>query len=264
MPAPGGSFWEVATDGGRVDYASRLGARGQLSLVLDRLGYDGSPLRDGDATCLGAQAQIVHQVVQKLRSGTYHFTRDRKSTPAASFVTLHGHGQGALIAEIEAATFDDVDGLVLMSWADSGRSERDQQESRREQRQCLGGTGGRASYGVGPKAFQRLLLGGATPSVRRAVTTQRNGVPCGDVASLDSAVYTAQQGNDEIEAPVLLLYGRQDTRLTAGAAGSQRGRYDAAPSTTLRRYRGGSALPLGRSAAAVRADVVRWLDSHVG
>ena len=33
---------------------------------------------------------------------------------------LQGHAAGAAIAQLEAATYDDVDGLVLMSWTDGG------------------------------------------------------------------------------------------------------------------------------------------------
>jgi hypothetical protein len=64
------------------DYATKLARNGETSLVLNRLGYGASPLENGDATCLGAQADMLHQVVQHLRSGSYDFTRAQGSTPA--------------------------------------------------------------------------------------------------------------------------------------------------------------------------------------
>ena len=61
----GGWFWNLQGQR-RYDYAGRLAKRGETSLILDRLGFDASPLADGRATCLGAQATMLHQVVQLL------------------------------------------------------------------------------------------------------------------------------------------------------------------------------------------------------
>ena len=66
------------------DYAAGLARAGETSLVLDRLGYGASPIPGGNDTCLGAQADMLHQVVQHLHSGLYRFagraTPCRRST----------------------------------------------------------------------------------------------------------------------------------------------------------------------------------------
>ena len=120
--ATGGWFWNLRQHP-RYDYATQLARRGETSLVLDRLGYDRSPLADGNATCLGAQADMLHQVVQHLRSAKYAFANSDARAPSAQRVVLHGHSLGASIAQVEAATYDDVDALVVMSWADNGPSQ---------------------------------------------------------------------------------------------------------------------------------------------
>ena len=70
----GGWFWDLAATP-RFDYAGRLAERGETSLVLDRLGFDDSPLADGRSTCLGAQATMLHQVVQNVEAGIYRVNR---------------------------------------------------------------------------------------------------------------------------------------------------------------------------------------------
>ncbi len=261
----GAWFWNLPGQRNRrYDYASRLAAQGQLSLVVDRLGYDRSPLRDGDRTCLGAQAEMLHQLVIRARSGDYRFVGDRHSVPAASFAAVHAHGQGALVAQIEAATFDDVDGLILMGWSDGSMSSREQQENQREQDTCSG-SADYASYGSGPRQFDRLLFSSAPRAVRSAARRLRNQAPCGDVSSLNAAQFDAQQHNDEIEAPVLLMYGKRDARVGAGAVPAQRQMYTGAPSVSVRRYaRTGSALTLERTAPQVQRDALTWLRRHVG
>ena len=72
----GGWFWNLRTHPA-YDCATRLAERGETSLVLDRLGYGASRLADGNATCLGAQVDMLHQVVQHLVSGQYRWT-DRR------------------------------------------------------------------------------------------------------------------------------------------------------------------------------------------
>src|SRR6478752_1233328 len=79
--ATGSWFWNLRRHPA-YDYATRLAHAGETSLVLDRLGYGASKLAQGNATCLGAQADMLHQVVQHVRSGQYRFADSARSTPA--------------------------------------------------------------------------------------------------------------------------------------------------------------------------------------
>ncbi len=240
------------------DYATQLAKRGETSLVLDRLGYGRSPLADGDDTCLGAQAFMLHQVVQHLYAGKFE-ARGRGSVPQAGSVVVHGHGTGGAIAQIEAATYDDTAGLVLMSWSGRNASRTAIDEARRQGAVCAGRS--YASYGASAAAFRRLLFVSAPAKVQRLAAQRRNATPCGDVESLPSATAVASSSADRVEVPVLLMYGSEDRRMRAGTARDNARSFGGSESVSLAVLRGaGSALPLERSAKRTRGTVLRWLN----
>src|SRR2546421_5981982 len=92
---------------------------GHVSLTVDELGYgaSGRP-REGNRTCQGAEADITHQIIGKLRSGDYVLGTGRGV--AFSKIVLAGHDIGGQVAEIEACSYSDIDGLLLVTYADQG------------------------------------------------------------------------------------------------------------------------------------------------
>ncbi|MAO82138.1 hypothetical protein [uncultured Nocardioides sp.] len=256
----GGWFWNLR-GAQRYDYAGQLARRGETSLILDRLGFDASPLADGRATCLGAQATMLHQVVQHLKAGIYEFVaRPADAVPHGAQVVLHGHGVGAAVAQLEAAEFDDVDGLVVMGWSDTGASSTAISEAARQTSACLGDD--YVPYGATVEDFTSLLFTTAPGRVRRAAQAQRNDTPCGDVTSLLGTVGALNLGTRAVEADVLVLQGGRDVRTRDASADAQARRYSSADSVTARTFtRAGSALPLEKQAPTVRRTVLRWLDS---
>lgn len=257
----GAWFWNLKGRGvpASQDYATQLARQGETVVVLDRLGYDRSPLGDG-GTCLGAQATMLNRIVQALYAGIYEMRgkspAQGQGVPHASHVVLHGHGTGATIARLEAATFRDVQALVLMSPVTTSPSGLALQTLRAQGATCLGGARS-APYGVSSADYRRLLFASAPAAVQREATRLRNGTPCGDVASLASAVLAAD--GRAVGVPTLVLTGSRDAR--RGGDG-----ITATSSTRLvrRTYAGaGSALPLEAQASAVRRTVltfVRGLD----
>ncbi len=256
----GGWFWNLR-GASSYDYAGRLARRGETSLVLDRLGFDASPLADGRATCLGAQATMLHQVVQHVKSGIYEYVdTPGAAVPHGAQVVLHGHGVGAAVAQLETAEFDDVDGLVVMGWTDSGASTAAVSEAARQTSVCL--EDDYAPYGASPADFGSLLFASAPGRVRRAALAQRNDTPCGDVTSLLGTVGVLNLGTGAVEAHVLVLQGGRDARTRRQDARAQADRYTSAQSVAARTFaRAGSALPLEKQAPQVRRTVLRWLDS---
>ena len=253
----GAWFWNLR---GRpsYDYATGLARRGETVLVLDRLGYGASPLARGTATCLGAQADMLHQVVQHLTSGRWDYADPQDGSAfSAAHVVTHGHGVGAAIAQLEAAEFDDVAGLVLMSWTDAGATALAARHAARQGRACL--STDFAPFAATRSDFRHLLFRTAPAAVQRAAAQRKSDDPCGDVASLAGLAVGSGFGASRVDAPVLLLYGAQDRLIRPGARARQA---DAYPTrTTMKVFRGtGSALPLERSASKVRAAVLRWLD----
>ena len=260
--ATGSWFWNLRSHPS-YDYATLLAKHGETSLVLDRLGYGANPLEDGNDTCLGAQATILHQVVQHLRSGKYAFANSDSKAPGAVQVVLHGHAVGAAIAQLEAAEFDDVDGLVVMSWADQGASDRARQEDAQQSATCLEGED-YAAFGT-KKEFGRLYFRTAPDGVRATATGLRNPGPCGDVLSLAQLELASSYTTGQIEAPVLLMYGGRDAMFGEDAREQQAGRYTSSEGVTTRTVaKAGSALVLERSADRTRLQVRRWLGALVG
>lgn len=250
----GGWFWHLR-DRPAYDYAAKLAKAGETSLVLDRLGYGRSPLADGTATCLEAQATMLHQVVQSLYSGTYDAAGSRPA-PQASHVVLHGHGTGATIVQLESAEHRDVQGVVLMSPVTTSPSQLALETLGEQSRTCLGGST-YAAFGDTDAQFRHLLFASAPAAVRRAAVARRSATPCGDVASLAAAVVKAD--NAELEGPVLRIFGRQDARRDGDV---ERGRDGVVTTKVLRGA--GSALPLEKQAPKVRSLVLRFLDSLTG
>lgn len=256
----GGWFWDLAATP-RFDYAGKLAQRGETSLVLDRLGFDDSPLADGRATCLGAQATMLHQVVQNVEAGIYRYVdRPGAAVPHGAQVVLHGHGVGAAVAQLEVAEFDDVDGLVVMGWSDAGASQAAIAEAARQTRTCL--QDDYAPYGASPADFRGLLFATAPAAVQRAALDLRNDTPCGDVTSLLGTVGFLNLGTSSIEPPVLVLQGGADMRTSDGSAEAQAARFTSSEAVTARTFpRAGSALPLEAQAPQVRRTVLDWLDA---
>ena len=256
----GAWFWNLRKHPA-FDYATQLARKGETSLVLDRLGYDRSPLADGNDTCLDAQANMLHQVVQHLYSGRYDFTGGSTTTPHASHVVVHGHGVGGAIAQVEAARYDDTDGLVLMSWAGANLSELALQQAQQQSAKCVQGAG-YAAYGASAKAYRRLLFATARKAVQQTAVRRRNPTPCGDVATLASTLLAATATAGQVEVPVLLMSGSADARIRHGGAQSAVSSFGSSPKVTTRRFVGaGSALPLEKTAPKTRTAVLRWLRS---
>ena len=252
----GGWFWNL-TGHPAYDYATKLAERGETSLVLDRLGYGASKLPDGNATCLGAQADMLHQVVQHLVSGRYRYAdADLGSAPPAAHVVTQGHGVGAAIAQVEAGTFDDVDGLVLMSWTDRGATTLATRTAARQSRDCIGTD--YAPFAATKKDFRHLLFATAPAGVQRAAAVRRSDDPCGDVGTLSPLLLASNLAAGQVDAPVLLLYGGKDRLNRPSAREAQASSYPT--KVTTRTFAGsGSALPLEKSAGKVRAAVLHWL-----
>lgn len=250
----GAWFWNLQGNP-TYDYATQLAEKGETTLVLDRLGYGASPLADGDATCLGAQADMLHQVVQHLTSGNYDYTDPADgSVPNAAHVVTHGHGVGAAIAQAEAAEFDDVAGLVLMSWTDSGATPLAARYAARQARDCL--SADYAPFAATKKDFRDIMFASATAAVQRAAAQRQSEDPCGDVTSLPGLGLAP--GAAQVDAPVLLLYGAKDKLIRSSARETQKSAYPT--EVTMKVFPGaGSSLPLEKQAGKVRAAVLRWL-----
>jgi len=255
-------FWSFAAVSG-YDWAHTLAARGLASVVIDRIGYGRSGRPPGTQSCIGAQADVAHQIVQELRSGSYGL----EGREALSFgrVALAGHSAGGAITQVEAYSFHDVDGVVVLSYADLRPSLRTLAALTQAVITCLGGGDppGYAPFGKRDADFQALMFHDADPRVVAAVTAMRNPEPCGDDASLLAAIATDVREVPSITVPVLLLIGDHDAVFPPPALESQRhlfaGSHDV---KTVSIPDTGHAVTVERSAGITRDAVVSWLCGH--
>lgn len=259
-------FWNFTAVGG-YDYAtSQADNGGHASVVIDRLGYDASSHPNGQNSCIGSQATIAHQVVQDLRSGHYTLS----GGPAAVFhrVAIAGHSAGGLIAQVEAATFHDVDALAVVNFSDIPSPAALTTFAGTALTCVLGGQpaegfgspGGYAPFGATAAAFNAIMFHDAQPNVIAATDALRNRDPCGDISSVLTALVNDVLTLPSITVPVLSLLGANDVLFTPPTANLGRleflGSHDftqtVVPDT-------GHASLLGNTAPVVRATLHNWL-----
>jgi pimeloyl-ACP methyl ester carboxylesterase len=101
---PGGfynrAYWDVTVNPEVRSFRRAMNNAGYATLAVDRLGTGASSKPPSVSLTAIAQAAAVHQVVQAMRP---QFTR----------IILGGHSLGSAISVIEAATYHDVDGVLV-------------------------------------------------------------------------------------------------------------------------------------------------------
>lgn len=104
-------YWDWPFQPETYSYMRRATAAGYAVLNLDRIGIGRSDRPPAAAVTIPSNAYVVHQIVQALRGGDLvvpSFGRIQ-----AERVSLVGHSLGSVISIQEAATYGDVDGVVL-------------------------------------------------------------------------------------------------------------------------------------------------------
>lgn len=260
-------FWNFRALPG-YDIAGELAADGHTSVVIDRLGYDGSDHPSGTDVCLGSQADVTGQIVTQLRSGEYAV--DGEATPPFDNVFIAGHSVGAAVAELAAHSFPELDlsGLAVLAWANQGFSQRAIEQSFEQGQVCMtggeeaeeDGPTGYAYYGQSDEDFQRNVFHSASADVVSAVTSMRNRDPCGDASTLTPATVVNGANQNQIDVPVLLLFGEEDAIFQDGAAESEAQAFSGSDDVTLEQFPdSGHALAFEAAAADVRATLSAWL-----
>jgi pimeloyl-ACP methyl ester carboxylesterase len=104
-------YWDFPFQPETYSYVRRATAAGYAVLDLDRIGIGQSDRPPAADVTIPSNGYVVHQIVQALRGGdlvVHSFGRIR-----ADRVTLVGHSLGSVVSIQEAATYGDVDGVVL-------------------------------------------------------------------------------------------------------------------------------------------------------
>lgn len=262
-------FWDFQGVPG-YDYAAAEAAAGQTSVVIDRLGYGASDKPAGPGICIGSQADIAHQMVVALREGRYQLGSGA-SPDMFPQVILAGHSLGAAIAQAEAYSFGDIDGLILMSYTDQGISTLTKVDVESWTAACASGgmhvtdsTGptGYAPFAPSTLAAQTFFLN-PDLAVQNAILGKGVRDPCGDQTSFMTSVSADMAHLGEIKVPILFVVGAKDALFPPPANNAQILRYSGSPSVTSVTIPGAShALTLVPSRRILQTTVLRWLNSH--
>lgn len=250
------------------DYAFEEARAGHTSVTVDQLGSGSSDIPDGQAVCVGSQADIAHQVIGALRSGGYMSTAAH--SPTFQRVALAGHSLGGLIAQIEAYSFQDVDALVIMDSAlELGFSTWGATQLIDPVRVCATGgepkqPGGPPGYAYVFKGTEADLLGpNADPAVVAAVEQAHERDACGAVTSVGGGIAADHVYLRTITIPVLVVFGDQDKAFRPGTGEREARQYTGSRDVTYVAIRNAGHPPmLSRSALVFRAKVSSWLARH--
>jgi pimeloyl-ACP methyl ester carboxylesterase len=260
----------------QLDLPTALAKLGHISLVIDELGYDSSDHPNGLQVCLGSQADITHQIVQELRSRDYAVSGARPTS--FQRVVLAGHDTGAVIADIEIYSYQDVDGLIQIAWADQGFTQTAQTNYADQLPTCA--TGGQpAEQGPpdrddpagGPSGYVQFLtdtmIRKNQPNVEPAVVDRllrlvdRN--PCGGEFSIPEAIELNMQKDPEIQVPVLYGYGELEFLWTQEGLAQQTELFRGSRDLTTFVSRDAGHFPqFSRVASVFQSTLADWLRAH--
>ncbi len=221
-------FWTLPVDG--ASFVERQARAGHVSVVIDRLGYDASGKPDGFDSCLGGQADITAQIVGQLRDGSYRVAPELNDVPQFDRVFLGGHSVGGLLSELTAASFGNVDGIIVASYSDTVLGEPTAAAAAANAAACDAGgqrteggdfPGGYAPFAPDVAAFRAAFFLSADKADIDTVTELRNLNPCGDTASFADAAAVNVANITAITVPVLVIIGREDPLFPPPAGATQ-------------------------------------------
>jgi pimeloyl-ACP methyl ester carboxylesterase len=245
----------------RYNHARAMARAGHVSVTIDRLGYGASDKpASGKSVCIGSQADIAHQIVQQLRSGSY-------GAPALAFrrVGIAGHSAAGQIAITETYTYSDVRALVVIAFSFSNLP-RGNNEFGFQRIACDKGGDpfpGFTDYGFfgrSPADLRAIMFHSAPKTVQDTAAGLRRPDPCGDNYSLIPAIQRQPPNVGKVRVPALVVCGRNDVLYAPFGCEAQAERFRKGRTLILRNT--GHGLPLERSARTFRQRLGRFLDRY--
>lgn len=240
-----------------LHHAAEMAELGHVSVTIERVGWD-APYPHGWLACVGSAADVAHQVVASLRAGSYAV--EGRSPVAFARVVAAGHDIGGAIAQVEAYSFSDVDGLVVMGYHNQGVGDEGLREFLDAEAVCA--LGGYTWLGT-PESFRSHSVADAEPGVADAMVALREKVPCGELASTATEVLTGADRLGDITVPVLLVYAADDFGFTADGAAEQPAHFSGSDDVSyVMLAEAAHFFMLERRAPEFRAVLSDWLSSR--
>jgi alpha-beta hydrolase superfamily lysophospholipase len=197
-------YWDLPYQGSSdYSYVHTAVANGDLVFNVDRLGTGESDHPAGDQVTIPAEADVAHQLVTVLRNGSLDGIHHRR-------VVGVGHSMGAAMWMVEAASWHDVDALVL---ADYLHQINPAQSATVTAEMTPAGAGMPAGYytipGPAARATAFYQTSDAAPAViatdARYASTATSGELAGKALARDPQISSA------ITVPVLEAVGQDDS-----------------------------------------------------
>lgn len=217
----GDNMWRMRPSGDvSFDFAWQMARLGHASVSVELVGYGGSVASEhpeGTLVCQGSQADVINQIVDGLKTGTYA-AAGMRNAPAFERVGLAGISYGVQFAQPSAYSFRNIDALIVMGYA----------EPPIPTPEVTGAIGlwvsrcappGERKYGAGgPQGYHsfpaRLLpeamFNDPDPAAVAEFVRLRERDPCGQASSFGARAAADAQHLDEITVPVLLAFGARD------------------------------------------------------
>jgi alpha-beta hydrolase superfamily lysophospholipase len=259
-------FWRYP-DNGKYNYVDHMARRGHVSVTIDRLGYGRSDKPNGNDICFGVEADVLHQIIGQLRRGSYSGDR----TPRFERVGLVGHSAGGLIAEQEAAGFQDIDALGVLDSGELNATPLVLQRAAEQQARCLlapdslvGLLNPSSRHGYAPleadgAQFRSDHMANVEPDIARDLIARRTDDACAGTRNAAQALAGNPVRNSLVTVPVLLLAGARDKLFPNPAL--QAATYPRSKRVTVRVVSdAGHAVAFARTAPIFQHDMDSWLD----
>jgi pimeloyl-ACP methyl ester carboxylesterase len=269
----GGFMWRLPGFE-ELDHAASLARRGHVSLVVDQMGYDSSDHSHGWLNCLGSQADMTRQLVDRLRAGDY--TAAGGEPVSFQTVVLAGHDTGATIADIVAYSYPGaIDALVHFNWAEQGFTLKPQIGFAEAAPICASG-GQPAEQGPpdrddpagGPSGYVQFLTDpqirveqfNTEPAVVDRLLRMVNRNPCGQFSQIPAVLQINTQRLPEIEIPVLYGYTDHEFIWTQEGLAQQAEHYrNSRDLTTVVIKNAGHFPNFSRVASTFQSTIAQWL-----
>lgn len=248
-------FWRF--DDPRYDYAGEMAERGHVSLTVDRVGYDDSDKPNGNTVCFGTEADVLHQVIDRLREGDY----GGDQSPSFDRVALVGHSAGGFIVNQVAYGFGGVDALGVLSSGAASSKPLVVQRTGEMQLRCLLDGDGYAPLEANDAQFRADHIHNVEDDVADELTDRRNDDACAGTRNAGSALAADLVRNATIDVPVLVMVGSDDEFF--GPPEPQGALYVGSPEVTTRTIPDtGHAIAFSRNSEVFRDEMDRWLSDN--
>ena len=245
------------------NYALQQAKAGHVSVTVDRLGYGASSRPpDGGKICIGSEADVAHQIVQALKSGSYAVGSGKPRKYRR--VALAGHSAAGEISILEAYSYKDVNALIVVAFSFSNLPAANITFGN-QRNACAAATpvpGFPPSYqlfGATSAEFQKTFFHSATKAVRDAATPLHKPDPCGDNLSLTEALNVQAAGARKIKIPAVEVCGANDALYAQFGCESQLERLGSRNKKLIIIKNAGHGLPVEKPAKVFRRKLGAWL-----